>query len=358
MNILIVCETQEHGFGAERVLEYLLAGWVDRGLQTQNPIRILAPEKSTIHQYASDLHIETQVFRHVTGKLHKNIIGPYLGSHTYASWIAWADIIHAWSARAFELAWLLKRKQPDTLLSGTLHDHPHAAFHGYGRRKLMEYVAGKMDALACVSHAVLEAVTLAGYHCRTTVCHNGMPPTNIHPRSKNQNKPLQIGFLGMYADRKGFDLVSEWIKAIENLKVVWNLYGEPTPRNQTLLKTMPRNIQLMGWVPMRDIWPNIDILIQASTEFDPFPTVLLEAAAAGIPSVSSNLGGAPEIIKHEETGYLFDSGNPLEGMAFLNELLQNSTKLHQLGNAARKQYETSFTSNHMAETYLGFWQDL
>src|SRR2546422_2908287 len=38
----------------------------------------------------------------------------------------------------------------------------------------------------------------------------------------------------------------------------------------------------------------------------PFPTVLLEAAAAGVPVVASALGGAGEIVVQGETGLLFD----------------------------------------------------
>ncbi len=39
------------------------------------------------------------------------------------------------------------------------------------------------------------------------------------------------------------------------------------------------------------------------------PLSLLEAMALGIPSISTNINGIPEAIKHLETGYLIEAGN-------------------------------------------------
>lgn len=49
----------------------------------------------------------------------------------------------------------------------------------------------------------------------------------------------------------------------------------------------------------------------ALTSFEEtFGLVLAEAMRAGVPVIGSNKGGVPEIIDHETTGLLFESGNP------------------------------------------------
>lgn len=355
MNILIVCETQGRGYGAERVLEYLIEGWLEKEIQTLHPIHILAPRGSSILKYAATLSIPVTIFEGVTGKLVQNITGS-LRFRKKSDLIEWADVIHAWTARAFELATLLAKGPNNTRISGTLHDHPHADFHGRLRQEIMRRSANRMNRLACVSRAVENAVEKAGYHCPTTVCYNGIPPQkNLGSKNTDQHL-IRIGFLGLYADRKGFDLICPWIIQAAEMDVVWNLYGEPTPKNKALLKSLPPNVQLMGWTPMPKIWPNVDILVHASTQFDPFPTVLLEAAQAGIPSLASNLGGSTEIIQDGVTGYLFDPRSPEKTMEVLKKMIYSVNESKKMGEAANKIYRESFTARDMAESYLKFWQ--
>lgn len=52
----------------------------------------------------------------------------------------------------------------------------------------------------------------------------------------------------------------------------------------------------------------LDILIHASTA-EPFGTILLEAAAAGVPVVAYNSGGVPELLTHAETALLVPPGD-------------------------------------------------
>jgi len=45
-------------------------------------------------------------------------------------------------------------------------------------------------------------------------------------------------------------------------------------------------------------------------EFDPFPTVLLEAGQVGGACPCANIGGIPEIVVEGQTGLLFDPDDP------------------------------------------------
>lgn len=53
----------------------------------------------------------------------------------------------------------------------------------------------------------------------------------------------------------------------------------------------------------------VDVVVHASTSAEPFGRVIVEGMFARTPVVASNGGGAAEIIKHEETGFLFEPGN-------------------------------------------------
>jgi glycosyltransferase involved in cell wall biosynthesis len=78
-----------------------------------------------------------------------------------------------------------------------------------------------------------------------------------------------------------------------------------------------------------------DIFILASHS-EGRPNVLLEAMAAGLPVIASDIRGVKELIKHEHTGLLFRDGE-MQNLAELIQLLVVNRELqYKLGQAGRK----------------------
>ena len=55
---------------------------------------------------------------------------------------------------------------------------------------------------------------------------------------------------------------------------------------------------------IREIYNNIDIFLLTS-DSEGFSNAIMEAMLFGIPCVVTNVGGNPDIINHEENGFLF-----------------------------------------------------
>jgi glycosyltransferase involved in cell wall biosynthesis len=73
----------------------------------------------------------------------------------------------------------------------------------------------------------------------------------------------------------------------------------------------------------------------------------LEAMAAGLPLIGTNVGGIPELIEDGRNGYLCNPADPRDLAKKIQHLLEDDLK--QFGNNSRKRVETSFDWSRIAQ---------
>jgi colanic acid/amylovoran biosynthesis glycosyltransferase len=78
------------------------------------------------------------------------------------------------------------------------------------------------------------------------------------------------------------------------------------------------------------------------------PTVLLEAAACGLPVLSTLHGGIPEIVEHGVTGLLAPERDVEALAAGLRTLASDAALRRRLGEAARRRAEARFDIRSVA----------
>ena len=94
----------------------------------------------------------------------------------------------------------------------------------------------------------------------------------------------------------------------------------------------------------------ISDLLLLPSETESFGLVALEAMAAGVPVVSSNVGGLPEVNVQEETGYLREVGD-VEGMAQDALAILDDGALRSFKQRAKAR-AAEFTINRILPHYL------
>jgi glycosyltransferase involved in cell wall biosynthesis len=104
-----------------------------------------------------------------------------------------------------------------------------------------------------------------------------------------------------------------------------------------------------------DLLAAADVLVHP-THMDAFPTVLLEAAAAGLPVVATRVGGVPEIVQDGLTGTLV--APPPDAAAFaaaLAPLLVDAGARQRAGAAARERFAAEFGADRWAARLRGIY---
>jgi glycosyltransferase involved in cell wall biosynthesis len=83
-----------------------------------------------------------------------------------------------------------------------------------------------------------------------------------------------------------------------------------------------------------ELWKTADIFAMP-THNEAFGTVYLEAAAAGLPRIGTNINAVPELIADGESGLLVPAGDPAALAAALRRLIESPELRREFGSAAR-----------------------
>ncbi len=97
-------------------------------------------------------------------------------------------------------------------------------------------------------------------------------------------------------------------------------------------------------------------LLPSATES--FGLAALEALAFGIPCITTNAGGLPEVNVNGETGFTFDVGD-IDGMAeAIVQLCGDETLAKKMGENAADHAHRSFASDQIVPKYINYYQKI
>lgn len=98
-----------------------------------------------------------------------------------------------------------------------------------------------------------------------------------------------------------------------------------------------------------------DVLVLPSWS-EALPTVLIEAGAASLPVVATNVGGTDEIVNDGETGYLVPPGNSVLLADQLIKILENPERARRMGQCARERVQRLFSLERQAHSMFALYQ--
>jgi glycosyltransferase involved in cell wall biosynthesis len=100
-----------------------------------------------------------------------------------------------------------------------------------------------------------------------------------------------------------------------------------------------------------------DLYVHAARA-DTFPNAVLEAQACGTPVVATHVGGIPEQVEENRTGFLVPTGDAEELAARIIQLLSDTQLRYVMGRLAADHASQRFGLERQVEAYVGWYHEL
>jgi glycosyltransferase involved in cell wall biosynthesis len=172
---------------------------------------------------------------------------------------------------------------------------------------------------------------------------------------------LRLVYVGRVEPAKGVHLITRALRAIPDAKVELHIYGvvqgdAHVRYRRDLQDDMAHDarVQLHDPIMPDAVVPTLmqyDVLVASSQQFETGPLVVLEAFAAGLPVIGTQLGGIAELVQDGVNGLLVEMGSTLGWSQAFERLLREPGLLAQLRSGVRPPRTMDAVADDMAVIY-------
>lgn len=223
------------------------------------------------------------------------------------------------------------------------------------------------DFIVAVSKAQQEKIIKFGVQSRKIrVIYNGI---NLEPYNSKVTysirRELEIPFekilivsAGRLSPEKNFTVLIEASKIIKERcpDCIFIIFGEGFLRKKLEKKIMTAGLKDTFFLPGFN--PDFPLMLHDADIFvlpsltEGFPVVLLEACAQKKPIVATSVGGNPEIVIHNETGFLVENPKNYKMLAqYIEDLVLNSSLRIMMGDRGYNQVKKNFSFEIQTANY-------
>jgi len=173
---------------------------------------------------------------------------------------------------------------------------------------------------------------------------------------------LVIGYVGRLDRGKRVDTLIRAVHALPAGRTFLCLVGEgpERPALEQLAGTLlaPGQYTFMGFRTDRiALMRGFDLFVLPSMH-EGIPRCLMEAMAAGIAAIASNIPGCRELVIDQETGLLFPAGDALALARHLQTLSANPELRARLAQSGQAHIRQHFSAQAMAQRYTALYERL
>lgn len=320
-------------------------------------------EEGLMQKKAKELGIRTVLFKQ-RGKFDVSVVRSvcrYMKEHH-------VDIVHTHGPRANVLGMIIKKKTGRRWVL-TVHSDPRDDFLGGGLKgrcftAVHLFAIKKADHCFAVSERFKKILTELGMEEeKITAILNGIDFRRTpEPYDRKAFRFRDNDFLILMVARlervKGHEMALRALKKVArahpNVRLL--LIGDGSLRKEledrAKKEGIGERVHFFGYRPDAErFYPMADVALLTSYS-ESFPFVLLEAARAGVPVITTDVGGVRHLVPDRRYGWVIDVGDENQlGESLMEAVrLKGEQKLREMGERLKDRASRRFSVGHFAES--------
>lgn len=194
------------------------------------------------------------------------------------------------------------------------------------------------------------------------VVYNGLDPnifTAVDSNSKIKNKDYVL-YTGLFLSGKGIGGILKVAKILNNINFVLVGTGPLYNKYKSMSNRLGLdNVSMPGKMSKYELLKryNEAKIFLFPTYFDTFGMSVLEAMFSGLPILSTNVGGIPELISHGVEGILVTPGDVNAMVKWIQTLMEDESLRERLAKAAKEKANKEFTIEKTVDKLLKLYNE-
>ncbi len=242
---------------------------------------------------------------------------------------------------------------------------PLTAWFSARERQVIRAI-GRCSKTIAVSDFIAGQLAAVGVsRSRITTVHTGGAMAEWPPaQAPKAHVPLRVFSLGRHYYHKGFQLLllaaAQVVAAGCDIRVTIAGRGPYTRRLVQIVRRLKlgNRVRFTGMVPRKELISLLDwsdVVVVPSLTPEPFPRSAIEAMSMARPLIGTRVGGIPEIITDDKTGWLVNPDLPADLACRLRSLQDHPELVETFGRNAlsecRARYGTDTVVRHIVDVY-------
>ena len=281
------------------------------------------------------------------------------------------DIVHTHASKAGALGRKAAFDCKVPIIVHTFHGHVFHSYFSWWKTKLYQTIekrlAKKTTGIIAISEIQKNELSLKYKICNPEKIEIIQLGFDLKPFNENktehrkktraslglQDAEIAVAIIGRLAPIKNHDMFLACISAVHEKttkKVVYFIVGggedfTSIDEKVSVLKAKGMDIRMTSWIKDIDIFnAGMDVICLTSKN-EGTPVSIIEAQAAGIPFVATNVGGIKDIVSENNTGYLIELNDYEAFIEKLLHLIENENKRQEMSQKGWSFVEEKFQYN-------------
>ncbi|MBP7652066.1 glycosyltransferase family 4 protein [Candidatus Dependentiae bacterium] len=284
------------------------------------------------------------------------------------------DLIHSWTMMYFPAfsGFFLKYLKNKPLILNPIVDENNIVRRRVYSNTIGKSAISKSDCVVLLTKYSLDVLNKYGFDIKKyEIIPAGVDVTEFDNSIEKsifiKQDRYNLLYAGRIAEGKGIDVLVKSVKMLidEKYEVHLNIAGPDFGYYKTLKKMvddfeLTNHISFCGKLSRTELvklFKSSDAFILPS-RYEAFGIVLIEAMAAGLPVIGSNISAIPYVIDNEKNGLLFEPDNHIDLTQKLKTIIKNKILSEKFSENAREKVLEEYNWKRIISKYSKLYDSL